>query len=134
MKVLGSLLVYLLMAVSGLAASNCKVYVVFRHPPKQVEHFEKILAKAEAGEREAQFQTGLAYETGLGVDADPAEAVRWYAKAANQGGAAAQNNLGGMYLRGLGVAQNDEEAFLWYQRAAAEGYLPAQNNLGFMHA
>ncbi len=135
MRVLGSLAVYLSMgAVSVLAASNCKVNVVFRRAPKQVEHFEKVRAKAAAGDREAEFQTGLAYETGLGVDADPAEAVRWYTKAAHQGEAAAQNNLGGMYLRGLGVAQSDQEAFRWYQRAAGGGYLPAQNNLGFMYA
>jgi hypothetical protein len=135
MRVLGSLVLYLSLGVtSALAGSNCKVNVVFRHAPKPVSHFDRVLAKAEAGDRLAQLQAGVAFETGSGTAQNYAEAVKRYRKAADLGEPGAQNNLGGMYLRGLGVPQDDGEALRWYLRAAGEGYLPAMNNVGFMNA
>ena len=41
-----------------------------------------------------QYNLGLAYETGEGVEKGMVEAVRWYHKAADQGNAWAQNRLG----------------------------------------
>jgi len=124
----------LLSSLPCVAGPSCKVEVIFQRTPKRTAHLEQVLARAEAGDRGAQFQAGLAFETGNGGEQDYAAAVRWYRKAADQGDASAQNNLGGMFLRGLGVEQSDSEALRWYLRAAAEGYLPAQNNVGFMNA
>ena len=47
------------------------------------------MAKAEAGDAEAQYYLGLAYSFGSGMPQDDVEAVRWYRLAADQGGAAA---------------------------------------------
>jgi len=48
-----------------------------------------LLPAAIAGDAEAQFLVGRVYEAGLGVAADPSEAVAWMALAALQGHAGA---------------------------------------------
>ncbi|MCL2148518.1 MAG: sel1 repeat family protein, partial [Methanomassiliicoccaceae archaeon] len=55
---------------------------------------------------------------GRGVEQSDAEAVRWYALAAEQGDAGAQRNLGSMYRMGRGVVQSDAEAARLYKLAA----------------
>src|SRR4029077_9215497 len=107
-------LVCQLCVLAGLSVAGCKVDVIFQHAPKRTNHFEQTLTRAEAGDRTAQFQSAVAYETGEGAPQDYAGAVKWYRRAANAGSAAAQNNLGGMFLRGLGVTQDDAEALRWY--------------------
>lgn len=43
------------------------------------------------------------YSEGMGVQRDPAQAVTWYEKAAEQGNANAAFNLGVAYSNGAGV-------------------------------
>ena len=62
---------------------------------------------AEAGNRDAQFNLGLAYENGLGVAADACEAERWYRRAAEQEDRQAQAYLAEMYAKGLGIARDE---------------------------
>ena len=50
-------------------------------------------AAADRGEAWAQFNLGLAYDKGDGVEKDLREAVRWYRKAAEQGDKEAQRAL-----------------------------------------
>ena len=64
------------------------------------------------------------YHEGKGVPQDSAEAVRWYRKAAEQGGAlrqAGQFALGYMYLIGEGVPQDPVLTHKWFNLAAAAG-------------
>jgi uncharacterized protein len=65
---------------------------------------------------------------------DPADAVKWYRKAAEQGDAVAQYYLGLMYLNGKGVPEDDAEAVKWFRKAAEQGNAKAQYYLGFMYA
>ena len=65
---------------------------------------------------------------------DDAAAVKWFRKAAEQGGADAQFFLGVMYAKGEGVLEDDAEAVKWYRKAAEQGYAGAQFNLGRMYA
>ena len=79
---------------------------------------------AEAGNRDAQFNMGLLYESGLGVAADGATAASWYRRAAEQDDREAQAYLAEMYAKGLGVERNDAyivmpyyvRIFWWIQR------------------
>lgn len=89
---------------------------------------------AEAGHRDAQFNLGLLYENGLGVEADGAIAARWHRRAAEQDDRTAQAYLGEMYAKGLGVPRDDTEVFLWYRRAAERGHSSAQYNVGLFYA
>src|SRR5262249_30130178 len=120
-------LVCLLCMAAGVSAAGCKVDVVFQHAPKRANHIEQILERAAAGDRSAQFEAGVAFETGQGAAQNYTTAAHWYRRAADAGSVEAQNNLGGMFLRGFGVAQDDREALRWYSRSAGEGYLPAEN-------
>lgn len=73
------------------------------------------------------------YSEGMGVQRDPAQAVTWYEKAAEQGNANAAFNLGVAYSNGAGVQQNIQEAARWFRRAAAVGVINAQFNLGLLY-
>ena len=60
------------------------------------------------------------YNNGQGVVQDYVEAVKWYRKAAEQGGALAQYNLGVSYSTGRGVPQDYVAAHKWANLAAAQ--------------
>ena len=94
----------------------------------------ELLAKAEAGDTEAQVKLGNMYAEGEGVPQNYATAVSWYRQAAQQGHAEAQYNLGVMYANGRGVPQDYAIAVSWYRKAAQQGYAKARVNLGLMYA
>ena len=91
---------------------------------------EQIRAKAALGDASAQFNIGVMYYEGQGVQQDYNQAAGWYGKAAEQGDAKAQTNLGMMYEKGQGVPQGYSQAVAWYRKAAEQGSLVAQYNLG----
>ncbi|MGJ0485155.1 MAG: exonuclease domain-containing protein [Methylomicrobium sp.] len=80
----------------------------------------------------AQFNLGIMYENGYGIDKHLKHAVYCYQKAAEQGDAEAQNNLGCMYELGRGVDQDYGQALFWYRKADEQRSAVAQNNLGCM--
>lgn len=71
--------------------------------------------RAEAGDVKAQLELGFMYEAGTrGVPRDPAEALKWYHKAAVQGDAGAKGNIAAMYFEGKGVTKDYPAAASWY--------------------
>lgn len=74
---------------------------------------------AEQGNAEAQFNLGIMYDKGRGVNQDDAEAVKWFRLAAEQGLAEALFVLGSMYETGHGVSQDYVRAHMWYNIAAS---------------
>ena len=64
-----------------------------------------------------QYNIGLLYAGGFGVNQDYEEAVRWYQMAAEKGYAPAQIELGVMYAEGWGVSQNYISAHMWFDLA-----------------
>lgn len=89
----------------------------------------ELRAAAEQGDQKAQFNLGVRYYKGEGVEQNYAEAVKWFRKAAQQGDAKAQYDLGVCYYEGEGVEQNYAEAVKWFQKAAQQGNASAQYNL-----
>ncbi|MDE7455634.1 MAG: toll/interleukin-1 receptor domain-containing protein [Prevotella sp.] len=86
-----------------------------------------LLSKAAImGNVEAQYNLGVCYKNGYGVNKDYVEAVRWYRKSAEQGNVRAQNNLGICYEFGEGVNKDCDEAVRWYRKAAEQGNKYAQ--------
>ena len=67
-----------------------------------------------------QYNIGLMYAGGFGVNQDYKEAVRWYQMAAEKGYAPAQIELGVMYAEGWGVSQNYISAYMWFDLAAVQ--------------
>ena len=107
-------------------------------PPASAVAAPETVARAEAGDAEAQLLVGHAFEL-AGDDArEPsphvaferyAEAVRWYRKAAEQGHSGAQAQLAWALDRGAGVERDMAEAVEWYRKAAEQGNARAQFNL-----
>ncbi|MEW6690884.1 MAG: tetratricopeptide repeat protein [Pseudomonadota bacterium] len=89
---------------------------------------------AGGGHRDAQFNLGLLYENGLGVQRDAARAAQWYRRAAEQNDAVAAAYLAEMYAKGLGVGRDDAEALRWYRQAAERGHAASQYNVGLFYA
>lgn len=98
------------------------------------QKFEEARRSAERGDAKGQAALGFYYMVGIGgVNRDPAEAAKWYRKAAEQGSAGAQLLLGGFYARGEGVARDYSQARTWYRRAAEQGDEQAQTSLGELY-
>ena len=91
--------------------------------------YDEWLPLAELGDAEAQFNLGVLYDEGAGVERDLATAADWYRKAATQGFIDAQTNLGIMYYHGLGVDRDHELAAHWFRLAADQGDAEARDYL-----
>ena len=91
--------------------------------------YREWLPLAELGDVEAQFNLGVLYDEGAGVEQDLAIAADWYRKAAEQGFIDAQTNLGVMYYYGQGVTRDYQKAAEWFRLAAAQGDTEASGYL-----
>ncbi len=81
---------------------------------------------AKVGNPHAEYNIGVMYDLGTGVEQDRAAAVIWYRKAANQGRDKAQFNLGFLYANGDGVSQELVLAYKWLELAAIQGHPQAE--------
>jgi TPR repeat protein len=89
---------------------------------------------AHDGDASAQFNLGLTYTTGQGVQQDSAAAALWFRKAADQGDAVAEFLLGNQYANGKSIPLDYSETMIWFQRAAEQGHHVAKLYLGVMYA
>lgn len=85
------------------------------------ESFWNIYTAALRGDTQAQYDTGVIFERGIGTEVNQSMAAKWYEKAAIAGHKDAQFNLGIMYASGMGVEQNIQFAMMWLASAAAQG-------------
>ncbi len=81
----------------------------------------------------SQFEMGVMYEAGLGVEKNDAKAVEWYGKAAEQNHAAAQRNLGLMILYGRGTKTDAKRAADLFEKSASANDGWAMNNLAALY-
>lgn len=82
---------------------------------------QKQLSAAEEGFPSAQYNLGIAYKDGLGVEKNDEQSVQWWRKAAEQGHASAQYALGWSYENGKGIEKDISQALNWYRLAAENG-------------
>jgi hypothetical protein len=110
--------------------------------------FALFAAAAEAGDAEAAFKVGEFYLDGKTVLGQPAEAARWYRRAAEDGHLGAQVRLAQLHLLGLpedavdaagGLFETAKSigvdycaAMRWAKRAADAGVPDAQAILGYI--
>ena len=73
---------------------------------------------------------GFYYENGVHTQADPAQAVAWYEKAAKKGHPEAQLRLGLMAAQGRGMEKDPRAAFGWLKKGGGPGNANAQFNVG----
>lgn len=88
-----------------------------------------FLASAEAGNASSQYNMGIAYVDGIGVQSDNDRAFYWYRKAAQQGHDDAQLKLGLFYYRGVSVAKDIEKAIYWFRQSSDQGNTDAKHAL-----
>lgn len=92
---------------------------------------------AERGERISQYNVGVLYHYGLGVDSDMIVAERWYQQSADQGYPRAMMMMGDIYRLGLTGDVDYERAIDWYLRIGEGGmryYYPSRFLVGVMYA
>ncbi len=88
---------------------------------------------AEEGNADAQSKLGVLYASGVGIEMNKHEAVKWYQKSAEQDYPVGQWNLAFMYVRGDGVEVNYTKARELFQKSADSGFANAQYDLGMMY-
>lgn len=97
--------------------------------PRQLRLAE-LKRQAEAGDVAAQNDLGGMYAYGQGgVPRDPAAALKWLGKAADQGLLLAVGNLGYAYLQGLVGPADQEKGLSLIRRAEAAGDVQARCHL-----
>lgn len=100
-------------------------------PQDEAKARELVQGAADKGLPDAQNAVGGWYsEAYFGVAKDPAEAVRWWKLAADNGSAFSQLSLGQAYRDGKGVPKDANKALEWYSLSAAQGLWPAQFFIG----
>ena len=72
-----------------------------------------LRVRAYKGDPEAQYQLGMIYLRGDGVDVDAKSAVEWFKRSAEQGHKAAQLALADCYTYGWGVEVDESKAEYW---------------------
>ncbi len=95
---------------------------------------EMITESAKLGYAPAQYNLGLMYLTGDGVDLSYDKAFDWFSKAADQGNSDALYQLGGLYEWGNGVPESVEKAIWYYDRAKELGNIRAAVSLNLIQA
>jgi uncharacterized protein len=90
---------------------------------------KELITKADAGDKEAQFHVGSAYDFGQGAPHSGDKAMKYYRLAAEQGHAEAQNSVGS----GLQAEKHYSEALTWYERASVQNHALATNNLAYLY-
>ena len=95
--------------------------------------FDQTMELAIGGNIAAQYNIGVMYASGIGVERDYEKALEWLGKAALQGDEEAQVNLGVMHAYGQGVAIDHKEAIYWFRMAAKNGVGFAEYNLGMQY-
>ncbi|ROO29433.1 SH3 domain-containing protein [Salinisphaera orenii] len=94
---------------------------------------ERTAPLAAQGNASAQYNMGVLYDGGYGVERNYETAMEWYRRAAEQEYAKAEHNLGIMYQEGHGTEADPDRAAEWFRRAAEHGEPAAQNNLAVMY-
>ncbi|MCL2211494.1 MAG: DUF1963 domain-containing protein, partial [Treponema sp.] len=90
------------------------------------EHINRLTSAMNTGGAAEQFEMGLCYYLGDGVEQDYDAAFLWFSKAAEQNYAKAQLYLGECYDSGYGVKQDRKQAGQLFLKAAQQGLAEAQ--------
>lgn len=117
------------------AATQNKLAIKFASLKQHHKAFLLFTQASERGHALAQFNLGLCFESGKGVDKDLVRAAECYKTAAAQGQTGAMFNLALFYMEGLGGLTKDPQHSLeLLKEAAGNGLCKAQLYLGLYYA
>jgi TPR repeat protein len=100
--------------------------------PLSKPEVSRLLTRARSGNADSQLKLGMAFQYGMGVEADAKTAEYWLKIAAGFGDPEAQTQLGLLYLQ-PGFEASREQSLRWFMRAASGGSARAEHNLGLMY-
>ena len=109
------------------------IFIFANWASAQRDVFYETKMLAQWGKTTSQYELGLMYYKGQGVDQNYGEALKWFRLAARKGFDKAQYYLGLMYFEGRGVSPNFEVALYLFSKAANQGHAGAQFSLGEMY-
>ena len=89
-------------------------------PTEELLDLEKMLQKSREGKAWADIMIGDIYARGIGVETDPAEAIRWYRKAVKRGESFGHECIGGLYYEGKIVPRDFRKAFRYFNKVKEE--------------
>lgn len=95
---------------------------------------QDLKAQAAKGDSNAQYQLGLMYRSGAGIEQNKYQAIHWLTRAADTDNTQAQYALAMIYRENADNPQDEKKAVSWYQRAANSGHADAQYSLGLLYA
>lgn len=79
------------------------------------------IKSAENGNKISQYNLGMRFEEGNGLDKNLSMALKWYKKSAVQGYIIAQQRIGYNYIKGVWGKVNLEKGLKWYEMAGENG-------------
>ncbi|MDO5768847.1 MAG: tetratricopeptide repeat protein [Psychrobacter sp.] len=100
---------------------------------KPTSEFSRVKAKAEAGDKEAQYDLADMYFRGVGVEKNYQTAVKWFLVSAQQNYEYAQEMMAMVYYSGYGVPQDYGKAKQWLDLLISKNNPKAQNLLATMY-
>ena len=106
---------------------GCRFKVDYR------EGFQWLTKASEAGDADANYWIGRAYEQGRGVAPDQKEATKWFSKGARMGDPSSQNSLAINLAEGNGTRKDTTQAIDWFRKSAEQGNDEAGCNLALHH-
>ncbi|ELA09021.1 hypothetical protein MOMA_01390 [Moraxella macacae 0408225] len=99
-----------------------------------IQHdFSHYQTLAEQGDPEAQYQLGLCYAQGLGVEKNFREAARYWLMASKQNHAYALLYLGKLFEKGAGIPKDYTKAYQCYQVASQHNLSEGKVRLGMLY-
>lgn len=93
-----------------------------------------LFPSADKGNGDAQYYLSLMYASGVGVDKNPQEAVRWLKKAADNMQIEALRELGKRYVEGRDIEKDEVLGAFMTSMAAERGNATAMNDLGYFYS
>jgi TPR repeat protein len=116
------------------AAYNLALLFLASEDPKDIVKAVEFLRRASEAEiGQAQHALGVLHLKGRGVARDPAEAARWFGRAAKNGSVAGEVEYAILQFNGEGLPANEAAAARSFRRAAMKGNAIAQNRLARLY-
>ncbi|MBY7802925.1 J domain-containing protein [Vibrio fluvialis] len=93
----------------------------------------ELIAQANQGDRNAQYQLAIDYQSGQNTPVSQDDAFYWFQQAAESGHPAAMIQLANTYLSGSGTEKDIDKALLWLTKAFATGNQDAAIQIGQLY-
>ncbi len=105
---------------------------VVRPSAPKLTTIQSLISAANKNNHQAQYDLGMRYQYGNGVQKSRSSAHRWLNKSAKSGNARAQYALSLFYQQYARNQQGIKKSLFWLKSAADQGFVDAQYSLGMM--